>query len=376
MKHILAIEIKDNKTIATLTKYIKGEHNLLFHKTYGSKPLEKSVLYDVSIIENLKEDLFGIGLFESINEAYLTINTKRTVIQTFGINVKYGKEIEREKEELTKILTKKYPQFKICSLELSDFSPQQLDRKISATVEFIEHEYFNEIEKQFRVKGINFTKHIPLITAIKNSSKIKGNEHMTTFSILVEEKFTQLTRIENGIVTLSTKWNEGLTNIYEHIATSMDLSKSSAKTLFKSFGSIPPEEVVDEKVIHSKSYGKELAVFTKKDLSQYITEKVNELFSNIKSKIDPVKGNKPIRIIFNGEIKSLIGFKKYAAKSFAEPNIIEFTNKMIGLNEETEFITTGILFEKKSLIEVSSNVKLNIPKINIFNRIIRMYNYI
>lgn len=205
MKHILAIEIKDNKTIATLTKYIKGEHNLLFHKTYGSKPLEKSVLYDVSIIENLKEDLFGIGLFESINEAYLTINTKRTVIQTFGINVKYGKEIEREKEELTKILTKKYPQFKICSLELSDFSPQQLDRKISATVEFIEHEYFNEIEKQFRVKGINFTKHIPLITAIKNSSKIKENEHMTTFSILVEEKFTQLTRIENGIVTLSTK---------------------------------------------------------------------------------------------------------------------------------------------------------------------------
>ncbi len=377
MKNILAIEIKDNKTIASLTREINGEHNLLLHKTYGSKPLLTSILYDVSIINQIKDDLLKMELFETIDESYLTINTKRTVIQTFEKEFKYNVEIGKQKDDIVKTLNKKYPHFKITELIFSDTASSLTKKNVNITVEFVEHEFINEIKKQFKFKGINFNGYIPLIKSIQNSTKSNEVKNGITFSILVEEKFAQLTTIENGIVTASKKWNDGLTNIYEYIADSMEIDKASAKKLFKSFGSIPPEDVVDDKVIHSLNKGKELIIFTKKDLSRYITERVNELFANIKTEVDPVKNKKDIRIVFNGEIKSLVGFRKYASKSFSVPNIKKFETKVIGLNEETEFITSGILEEIKSTKKIlRKKEEISTSKINIFNKITRMYNYI
>ncbi len=376
MKNVLAIEIKDNKTIATLTREINGSHNLLLHKTYGSKPLINSIFYDITIIDQIKKDLLKMGMFESIDESYLTINTKRTVVQTFSIELKYGTNIVEKKEEVCKKLGSTYPQFVITELIFSDTNATLTKKDVNVTVEFVEREYMNEIKKQFRYKGLGFNGYIPLIKSIQNATKTNEFDEGITFSILVEEKFTQLTTIENGSITSSKKWDNGLTNIYEYISESMRVNKAAAKKLFKSFGSIPPEDVVDDKIVHSRNEGKELVVFTKKDLSKYITERVNELFANIKTEVDPFKSAKNIKIIFNGEIKSLVGFKKYASKSFAEPNIERFSTQIIGLNEETEFITTGILEQIKPMKNFVKKQEMNTSRINIFNKFIRMYNYI
>lgn len=376
MKTILTVEIKDNKTIATVTKLINGEHNLLLHKTYDSKPLSNSVLYDVSIIKVIKEDLQRMNILEIIDEKYLTINTKRVLIETFNIELKYDSDVESEKEKLRLGLEKKYPHLRINDLILSNNETALTKRIINATVELVEKEYLEEVISQFKFRGIKFDKVVPLIKAIENSTKTRAIENGITFSIIVEEKFTQLVTLENGVVTSAKKYGTGLTNIYDHISNIMNLDKKAAKKLFKAFGSIPPEDVVDDKVIHTIKHGKELEIFTKKDLSRYITEKVNELFANIKTMVDPIKDETNIRIVFNGEIKSLTGFKKYAAKSFAEPNIRKFKTRIIGLNEETEFITIGTLTEAKETISENNNLDLNAPKINVFNKLLRMYNYI
>ncbi|NQX83430.1 MAG: hypothetical protein HRS50_01790, partial [Mycoplasmataceae bacterium] len=249
-------------------------------------------------------------------------------------------------------------------------------KEIHVTAEFVEKEYLQEITNQFKYKGIKFDKTIPLIRSILNSIKTKSIKNGFTFSILIEEKFTQLIIFKSDEIISSVKWSTGLTDIYDYISKRMNIDKSTARKLFKSFGSIPPEDVVDDKVIYSNKYEKEIEIFTKKDLSRYITEKVNELFSNIKSHIDPLKKISNIKIIFNGEIKSLIGFKKYAINSFAEPNIEKFQTKIIGLNEENEFITMGTLIESNNFSQKKDIEEINIPKINVFNKILRMYNYI
>ncbi len=158
----------------------------------------------------------------------------------------------------------------------------------------------------------------------------------------------------------------------------MMIKKQDAKTLFKSFGSIPPEDVVDDKVIHMRKNGKETEVFTKKDLSRNITEKVNELFANIKYHIDETKlGDKEVRIVFNGEIKTLMGFRKYASKSFDETNITKYKTDIIGLNPETEFITMGMLLENKTHIEEKrKKANAHSLKVSLLSKLSRMYNYI
>ncbi len=381
MKNILAVEIKDNKTIVTLTKVDRGNYNLLLHKSYGSKPLATHVYYDTDIIEKIVHDLREINILNDIDEKYLTINTNRVTASTYNFEHKYNTDLDQLKRTF---ITQLQQENKVAHINQVVFSNSEgvsmTTGNIRATVEAIHVELKEEIVRQFKVKGIEFTKVIPVIQAIKNSViKEMDDYENSAISILVEEKFTQLTWIEDGIVTSSVKWEHGLTNIYQHIANMMKINKSEAKQLFASFGSIPPEDVVDDKVIHTIKEGKEIEVFTKKDLSRLITEKVKEIFANVKYHIDNhKKKDEKVKIVFNGEIKKLMGFRKFASTSFNEPNIKKFKTNIIGLNPETEFITMGILLEVEDRYqsEKARQEHLYKPKVGLISKLIRMYNYI
>ena len=376
MENILTIEIKDNKTIMTLDKVSNEFHNILMHKIYNSKPLAGNTLYDVTIVEEIKKDLKKINMLDNIDEILLSINTKRVIIETYKKEFKFNTNVNFEKENIKRNLEEKHPTLEITKIMFSDVDVSLTKKNVDVTVEYVEKDFINKIKRQFNNMGLKITKLIPAIQTITNSTKNILKPNLITLSILVEEKFTQLVIIDGGTVKYSVKWEMGLSKIYDHISSMMDIDKKSAKGLFKSFGSIPPEDVKDNKIIF-KNEKNDNQIFTKKDLSKFITEKVNELFSNVKSKIDPLKLNKKnIQIIFNGEIKSLIGFKKYATNSFAEPNIVEFNSDIIGLNEETEFITFGILREISSKNSKIKSKEINNPKINVINKIWRMYNYI
>ena len=380
MKNLLAIEIKDNRTIVTLTKFINGKHNLMYHKSYEFTPLSKTLAYDVSIVKKIKDDLNKMELFDSIDETSLAINTKKVVVQTFKKEYRYDADLKLEKQKIVDDLKEKRPDWKILKCEFPYENSGFTKKIVNSTIESIEAGYLEEIISAFKFHGIKINKLIPMIDIIKESTKNIAINNGITFVILVEEKFTQLTTFENGSISFSTKWDYGLTNIYDYISKKMDIKKNVSKKIFEYFGSIPPEDVVDDKVIHTKKHGNETEIFTKKDLSTYITEKVNELFSNVKKEFDFISKEKNRKIIFSGEIKSLTGFKKYAMKSFAEKNINKFKSEIIGLNEETEFITLGMLniiqekkVNKKDEINES---KLTKPKISVINKFIRMYNYI
>ncbi len=378
MKNLLAIEIKDNKIIVTLTKYINGKHNLMYHKSYEFIPLQDRIAFNASLIPRIKNDLIELGLFETINKSTLTINTSRVVVKTFKEEFKYDTDLELEKEKFKNKLKNKWPDSEILKLEFPYKKSGFTKKIINSTVESVERSYLKEVVSMFRFNGINISKVVPMLDVIEESMKENSIDKGITFSVLVEEKFTQLTTFENGSISFSTKWKSGLNDIYKHISKIMNININESKKLFKFFGSIPPEDVVDDKVIHTIKHGKEVEVFTKKDLSKYITEKVNELFSNVKSEFPFIADDSEERkIIFSGEIKSLNGFKKYAKKSFAEKNVEKFSSKLIGLSEEAEFVTLGILnIIQDEKIKKSVEGKLDKPKISAINKFIRMYNYI
>ncbi len=388
MKNVLAIEIKDNKTIVTLAKALgNGNFSLLLHKQYNSKRLISStVQYDHSIIDKIVSDLKEMNILNDIDEKLLTINTQKVAMVVQNSEYKYNTDLIEAREKYQKEIERKSPGVMVNNLLFSKESDISLTKQnISVTLELMRHEYMNNIIDSFNKQGIKFTKVVPITNAIKNASTEYSIEDGITMSVLVEEKFTQLTWLENGRIASSLKWKLGLSDIYQHIANIMKVEKATAKQLFKSFGFIPPEDVVDDKVIHIKENGNEMEIFTKKDLAKFITEKVNELFSNIKYHVDLIKSeDKDIRIIFNGEIKKLMGFKKYASLSFDGPNIKKYKTNIIGLNPETEFVTKGLLLEADSnkayglnnQDEKKKTEKLYTPKINLFNKIVRMYNYI
>lgn len=382
MKNILTIEIKDNKTVATLTKVNKGKKTLLMHKVYGSNKLKSIYMYDNSKIDDLKSDLSRANLFDSIDETYLSINTQITFVNDVKFEAKYNTTIEEQKEFIARnIHNKSHIDVDITDIKLNETNSAFTRSNIVATVEYLPSEYVREIKHQFNLRGIKITKLVPVITAISNSTKEKSTKNGTTVNVLLEEKFTQVTLMKDGNFVSSQKLNYGLTNIYDHIVEKMSITKNDAKVLFSAFGSIPPEDVVDNKIIHTNSHGKELEIFTKKNLSEYITETVNNIFANIKTTIDKIKlsGEDNVRIMFSGEITSLIGFKKYAAKGFNEKNISKFSSRIIGLKEETEFITVGILGEAREYIDQEEDKKVEkilTPKINVLKKLSRMYNYI
>ncbi len=379
MKNVLAIEIKDNKTIVTLAKIQDGNYGLILHKSYGSRALSKGVYYDDEIINNIVRDLREINILNDIDEKYLTINTNKVSITTINLQKqKFNTPLEERKELFINSVKHKNPGIHICEEIYSNSDNYMVNQNVRATLEAVNIEYIEKIKSLFRAKGIEFTKTIPVIRAIQNSVKSEIEEKDSAISILVEEKFTQLTWIEKGVVSSAVKWDLGLTDIYQHISNLMNINKQEAKQLFASFGSIPPEDVVDDKVIHTRRNGKELEIFTKKDLSRFITEKVQELFANVKHHIDALKHEGRIKIIFNGEIKKLMGFKKFASISFNEPNIKKYHTNIIGLNPETEFITMGILEEVKKETNNKKRKKeyLYTPKVSLLNKLTRMYNYI
>ncbi len=377
MKNVLAIEIKDNKTIVTLAKVDNGDYSLILHKTYNSKAV-KGNNYDGEIVDQLVQDLREINIINDIDETLLTINSSMASIDTMRNNFNYANSNEAITNHIQATVEKQYPMVEIVKISNLIDETQMTTKTVWTCIEANKIEFKNEVIRLFKQKGIKFTKIVSTIDAISNSIKHYESATKTTISILVEAKFIQLTWFKNGALTSAVKWKGGLDDIYNHIVNQMSVNKQMAKKLFQSFGSIPPEDVVDDKVIYSNRSedGREIIVYTKKDLSRMITEKVQDLFANVKDHIDKLKGEDEVKIVFNGEIKALTGFRKFASKSFNEPDIKKYKSTIIGLRPETEFITMGMLSEVKDIQGKKKKEHLYTQKNSLLSKVFRMYNYL
>ncbi len=375
MKNVLTVEIKDNKTIVTVAKVGNDDYSIVMHKSYSSKALS-GVNYDTDIPKFVNRDLKSLNIINNIDEKILTINTSKNSISTYQFESKFNADIEEDKKTFLRMKQYEHPKLDFMTKEFySGLDMNLTSQKVYATLEAVHDDYKKDIVDSFKQNGIKFNSVMSTIDSIKNSLKAYEAKDESIVSILVEEKFIQLTWIRNGNVSSAIKWNKGLSDIYEYIAKRMGVSKKSAKDFFKSFGSIPPEDVVDDKVIHN--YEEDNEIFTKKDLSGYITEKVQDLFSSVKHHIETFKLNdESIKFIFSGEIKSLTGFTKFAKKSFNVPDIKKYKSTIIGLEEETEFITMGMLLSVPSIHQVRKKEITQIQSKSLLWKLTRMYNYI
>ncbi len=376
MKKVLIVEVKDNRTIATLSKVKDGNFSLLHHKIYGSKPLLAHHLYDEDIPKKIKDDLREINIYRDIDESYLVINTQQVALTHYNIDHKFDADVEAMKENFTNKIVNDNGHLHFSKITFTENSDNVSNKSLDVVVEAMPKDYLNEIIKSFRKNEIVFTRVSSILDTIKDSMNNQIDSYGSNVSILVEEKFTQLTWNKNGKIISSVKWKLGLTDIYSHISKNMGISKQDAKKLFRSYGSIPPESVVDNKIIHANKRNGQTEIFTKRNLSEFITEKVQQLFSNVVSHIEGLKQDgEKISILFNGEIQALNGFKKFASVSFGEPDIKKYKTDVIGLLPETEFITMGLLSQVNDWYEVEKDKPFK-QRVGLLSKMKRMYSYI
>ncbi|BDU67564.1 MAG: hypothetical protein TYPL_2170 [Candidatus Tyloplasma litorale] len=360
MKNILLVEIKDIKTIVTLVRFInENNYVLLFHKKF--KSTSNSNEYNYLTILKIKKVLENEKLFNLIDKTYITFHSKINLIQIEKNQSKEKLERNNYDCKITKFTS---------YIKNGEFLYESINKK-----------YLNEIFQYFEFYEFKNIEFISSLDAIQNSIRKHALEDNQIYlSISLEEKFTQLTMIENGKIFNVVRLEFGLNKIYEYISEKMNIPIENSKNLFKTFGIVSFQDMIDNKVLHlvKDEFGFN-KIFTKGDLSIYIKEKLNNLFLNINKKINDYKLDKNrLTLIFNGEIKALIGFQKYTLKFFNELNINEFDSKLIGLKADTEFITMGLILEiQKNIHNIQIKTKSNLSytlKINIFNKLFRMYN--
>ncbi len=384
----LLIEIKDNKAAVTLTSY-NGKVSLLYRNNFYFKPLIGKILFDSTWIRKMQTELRKVTAFETIENFVLIINTKGTFSKTeilyFSPQIDLTKELSLIKAKI-QVQNGKL-------LHLIDFKTTFISRdnkgiKLALCYEVISKNLYRQIIDAFYANNLKFTKIISSIETIKNALLVLKQKDKVIFDVDIEAKHTLISIMKNGTYLEIIKLRGGMDIIYKNIARKMQISSTTARNLFMSFGFIPPEAVVDNKIIYTKrdSTGDQ-NTFRKKDLSNYITEIVNDFFAEIKGFLNRYAAFNPA-LIFSGEISRLVGFESYAQIALSAPSQVSiYSSKIIGLCQHDALIVVG------ALEQINKNIIIKQGKEKMFKgdnyllkkqhkllflatKINRMYNYI
>ena len=354
MKTTCLIEIKDNKIVSTISIFSNKKWNILFQKEYFCTKIGHETLLKIKndYAQIMKEDILDKI---KIN---ILINTKNVEIKSIDKNFnkkeKYDKYCNFLKETITKHYSKKYL-IGISQGNITD-KPFQLTKKIWYTYEMIDKRTLNNIINKFTNSDFEIIKIIPLHKSVNNSVEQFSNVNDKIINITLEEGYSLWSHYIDGKPQQIHTINKGINLIYNEIHKYFDITYLEAKNLMNKFGSIPPNKVVDNKIIHTKiNPNGTVTTYSKKDLSIIITSSINNIFSYVKNELKNNKTN----ILFSGYVTNIYGFEEYALNEFSENKLLIFENDIIGLNESSSFITTGAL---KSIETKKFNMELNTPK--------------
>lgn len=360
MNKILLIELKDTNALITFTTINNKKWSILLSKEYeyesdNTREIQSDNLasFDLSWIPLMKNDVTKIFPINKIDNIFLIINTFGSLIEVKNYNVK---TIEKTNETFKQLIQKEQienTQLKMLNFKLESKNETPLRKQLKISYEFVNKKILEDIENYLETFGIRIDKIISTKDAIEAALKPYTNRNNNIINIQIEDKFTSFYYIKNNKFVSSLKRNQGLNLIYRKISKQTGLSIDHAKDLFSNFGNIPPEIIIDNRVIfNGKNLKGERLIFTKKDLSKIITFAVNDILKEVIEKIKS-KNIFNFEIVFSGKITKLNGFEAYVKDRLNLKNVSTFKTNLIGLNSSTELISIGGLYSIEKIINNS-----------------------
>ncbi len=388
MNKTLLIEIKDNKAVVTLTSF-NSKVSLLYKNSFYFKPLVGKILFDSTWIKKMQAELINITPFETINNITLVINTKGTLSKTKILTFSTKADLTTELAQIkTKIENQNGKLLHLINFRTTILSQTISEIKLGLAYEVVSNDLYKQIVAAFYANNLEFTKVVSTIEAIRNALVMLKQQNKVIFDVDIEAKHTLISIIKDGTYLEIIKLKGGMDIIYKNIAKKMQINSKTARKLFMSFGFIPPDAVIDNKIIYiKKSLNGEQTTFRKKDLSNYITEIVNEFFAEIKGYLNKYTNFAP-SLIFSGEISHLVGFESYAKIVLSAKNeVTVYDSNIIGLNQQDALIVVGALEEMNKNIIIKPGkekmfkgdnylCKKQYKVLFLISKINRMYNYV
>lgn len=365
MNKSLLIEIKDTYANITLATFFQNKWAILMNKKYHfrSKIKDDDIIFDNSWIKNMKTEIQEIVPIVSLTNISLMVNTMGSLIKTSVGIFDIRNSNQEIKEKIKKELGQRKKSFAITGITINSVvkDTTKFEQKVSYTYELISKSFLLEIKNSFLLENIKINNVISVHEAMKKSIVPYARQHDFIYNVTIEEKFATINIFENGNFINAYKTSTGLDFIYSNIKEKMDISKQEARKLFKNIGNIPPSAVLDNKIILTRIHDDGTqTIFSKKDLSSYITESVNIIFQGVLSNLKEYQAYNPT-LLFSGEISILNGFEAYAKVSLDVNSVEIFKTNLIGIEIDTNYFTVGAL---KKIQKQFENIKQNKIQLN------------
>lgn len=245
------------------------------------------------------------------------------------------------------------------------------------TTEFVVKEDFNLMKNFVRSHPLKNTSINPTLPAL-----LKGlpeyDKSKVILSVDCQEEHTQIIASYKGAILKSERWTFGTNNIIEQVSDRFNVSWDTADNLFNRHGQIPPADVIDNKPISLFRLGNRVEVFSKRDLSEIVTENIREMFQRVEVVLGKL-GNERVIINFSGAILGLDGFLKYSRYCFGWSNVANGEEiPLIGTPVGSSTIINGVVKinrKPQSLVEDNPS-SLSLPKkYSFFSRLKSVYSY-
>ena len=306
-----------------------------------SKEYKNSMDWATQIYQDVQDVDESIDNYSILfNQGTTKIYTKEESHRAMELDQKGLKVI---KKKIVESLFLKYPDYRTTYLKVypRPSSPGKYELR-----------YIYELVNQDQLKAISFaladagfkTEGNIVLSSLNNVTRaLKQYDDKTIVNIHVEDEFMRLVVMTDKKPVYVSKTPYGLDRTVEEISKKMNISTAKAKELFKNFGNIPPEAVVDNKVIHSyKDKQGNLHVFTKKDLSGYVTNYVDKLINSLKPAIEGYLGIET-KVIFSGDVVTLRGFEDYLRKTLNLYKTEVYESKTFGFVSVNTISMDGVI---------------------------------
>ncbi len=396
MNRFLLIEIKDNCALVTLSDFKNGRWSILLSKKYdfnfkNKLQINSNIInYDINWMKKMKDDIEEVVFFNTIDKKVLVINNFYTLSKTIKVTENPTISNKEIVKNIKNNISERYSNLKLVEFNINEIEVTPIKKDIEFSYELINNDILEVLISYLKAMGIKIDEVFSSNSITKRVVKDYQNINSNIFNIKIEEEYISIDYLENGKIKKSFKNNNGLIYIYKFISKQLNIDLKTSKKLFLDFGSIPPESIIDNRIIYDgKNLDNEKIYFSKKDLSEAITKSVDQLFTLIKEVIKRIKDtNKDYSIVFSGEIINLKGFDNYSKDKFEIKSVLIFKNDIVGFEFQNEMVSSGMMFILEDRISNDLNIDIEFQSNKLINkknkkilkifidRVNKYYNYI
>lgn len=379
MNNHLLFEIKDryvNVTLASLT----NKWNILYSKKFVFKRNQKNEQssFDASWIPHMKQQVSQIIEFDLIDDISLILNSRQVILGSKIFKTPIIEfDIKKGKKEFIDQLRSDNKNMYVLGVSKAVMAQQGVYANMKFVYELFPEKQLQTIISSFQYEGIKIKRVQSGFKAIKKATQPYMQLSKSVVNIDFDSYFTTITHTLDGVVQNVSKKNIGIESIYMAVAQQLEVDISSAVKLVKAFGNIPPENIVDNRIISSR-FNKETGLykdFDKKQLSSVITQVVNSIYEHIYEDVNISKESNPL-FLFSGQLSGLKGFVEYSKTTLDINNVKTYKSNIVGINDYDAFVTSGALAKTRKVSTEDAKQQPKAQIISLFNRVKRLYNYI